>query len=142
MAELAAIAEGEVLEWSCSAYERKPWLPWAPWHEHITANVTLRGRPDATQGPLSRFGDTAANSGTLAVLDSYESTATLPVAVKTLAASAASASFRIVRGPASASYTPRETVLWLGYRNYGDEVGVPRPVLTTALVPCAVPDAN
>ncbi len=50
-----------------------------------------------TQGPLSRFGDTAANSGTLALLESYESTSTLPVAVKTLAASAASASFRIVR---------------------------------------------
>ena len=56
------------------------------------------------QGPLSRFGDTAANSGTLAVLDSYESTSTLPVAVKTLAASTASAGFRIVRPPPTGSW--------------------------------------
>ena len=46
---------------------------------------------------MSRFGDTAANSGTLALLDSYDSTANLPVAVKTLAASTCSAGFRIVR---------------------------------------------
>lgn len=28
---------------------------------------------------MSRFGDTAANAGTLALLDSYDSTSTLPV---------------------------------------------------------------
>ncbi len=59
--------------------------------------MMLTHGPDFTQGPLSRFGDTAANSGMMALLESYESTSTLPVAVKTLAASAASASFRIVR---------------------------------------------
>jgi hypothetical protein len=28
---------------------------------------------------MSRFGDTAANAGTLAMLDSYDATSTLPV---------------------------------------------------------------
>ena len=32
-------------------------------------------------GPMSRFGDTAANAGTLALLDSYESTVSLPVSM-------------------------------------------------------------
>ena len=54
---------------------------------------------------MSRFGDTAANSGTLALLDSYDSTATLPVAVKTLAASTASAGFRIFLMPVDALKT-------------------------------------
>eukprot|EP01134_Creolimax_fragrantissima_P004502 CFRG4502T1 len=51
--------------------------------------------PALFQGPLSRFGDTAANSGVLALLDSYESTASLPVSVKTIAASATAALWRI-----------------------------------------------
>jgi hypothetical protein len=35
--------------------------------------------PALIQGPMSRFGDTAANAGTLALLDSYDATNTLPV---------------------------------------------------------------
>ena len=35
------------------------------------------------QAPLARFGDTAANAGTLALLDDMEATRTLPVALKT-----------------------------------------------------------
>ncbi len=35
--------------------------------------------PALIQGPMSRFGDTAANAGTLALLDSYDSTSSLPV---------------------------------------------------------------
>lgn len=35
--------------------------------------------PALIQGPMSRFGDTAANAGTLAMLDSYDATSTLPV---------------------------------------------------------------
>jgi hypothetical protein len=30
--------------------------------------------PALMQGPMSRFGDTASNAGTLALLDSYETT--------------------------------------------------------------------
>jgi hypothetical protein len=48
------------------------------------------------QGPLSRFGDTAANSGMLALLDEFESTRELPVSVKTVAASSAAAAWRIL----------------------------------------------
>ncbi|CAD7923687.1 unnamed protein product [Amoebophrya sp. A120] len=51
------------------------------------------------QGPLSRFGDTAANAGVLAVLDANESTASLPSAVKTIGASGMAASWRIVITP-------------------------------------------
>ena len=61
--------------------------------------------PALFQGPLSRFGDTAANAGTLALLDSYDSTAHLNVGVKTLAASSAAAGFRIVLMPIDACKT-------------------------------------
>lgn len=55
--------------------------------------------PALIQGPLSRFGDTAANTGTIAALDAFELTATLPVGVKTVCASVAAALFRIVLMP-------------------------------------------
>jgi hypothetical protein len=55
--------------------------------------------PALIQGPLSRFGDTAANTGTLVALDNIELTKDLPVGVKTIAASAAAALFRIVLMP-------------------------------------------
>ena len=38
--------------------------------------------PALIQGPLSRFGDTAANTGTLALLDNLESTENMPVWAK------------------------------------------------------------
>jgi hypothetical protein len=47
------------------------------------------------QGPLSRFGDTAANEGMKAMLEGTE----LPMFVQTMAASAAAASWRIVVMP-------------------------------------------
>eukprot|EP00659_Diplonema_papillatum_P011908 gene11908-18365_t len=55
--------------------------------------------PALLQGPLSRFGDTAANVGMLALLDSYSYTKDLPPAVKTLGASAAAATWRIFLMP-------------------------------------------
>ncbi len=57
------------------------------------------------QGPLSRFGDTAANAGTLSLLESYEATAHLNVGLKTLVASASAAAFRIVLMPVDATKT-------------------------------------
>ena len=51
--------------------------------------------PALLQGPLSRFGDTAANTGVLTALDAMESTSSLPIGVKTMAASAGAALFRI-----------------------------------------------
>jgi len=55
--------------------------------------------PALVQGPLSRFGDTASNTGMLALLDSYEATTTLPLGVKTGSASLAAAMFRILLMP-------------------------------------------
>lgn len=55
--------------------------------------------PAIFQGPLSRFGDTAANTGVLTLLDSLEATQDMGVGVKTVAASAAAATFRIFLMP-------------------------------------------
>lgn len=55
--------------------------------------------PALMQGPLSRFGDTAANTGMIALLDAYEFTAEMPVAAKTVCASLAAAGFRIFLMP-------------------------------------------
>lgn len=55
--------------------------------------------PALIQGPMSRFGDTAANSGMMALLNSYDSTKDLPVFAKTMCASAAAASWRICLMP-------------------------------------------
>lgn len=55
--------------------------------------------PALFQGPLSRFGDTAANTGVLTMLDSFETTKNLNVGFKTVAASTAAALFRIVLMP-------------------------------------------
>mmetsp|Transcript_8042 Transcript_8042/g.11493 ORF Transcript_8042/g.11493 Transcript_8042/m.11493 type:complete len:289 (-) Transcript_8042:422-1288(-) len=55
--------------------------------------------PALLQGPLSRFGDTAANTGVLTFLNSIESTKDLSVGVKTVAASMSAAGFRIFLMP-------------------------------------------
>ena len=51
------------------------------------------------QAPLSRFGDTAANSGANSLLNDLESTKDLPVLVKTVGASLTAASFRVLLVP-------------------------------------------
>ena len=51
--------------------------------------------PALLQGPLARFGDTAANAGMLALLENNDSTRSLPTGVKTIASSAAAAAWRI-----------------------------------------------
>eukprot|EP00239_Pterosperma_sp_CCMP1384_P012017 CAMPEP_0197859576 /NCGR_PEP_ID=MMETSP1438-20131217/34227_1 /TAXON_ID=1461541 /ORGANISM="Pterosperma sp., Strain CCMP1384" /LENGTH=351 /DNA_ID=CAMNT_0043476107 /DNA_START=241 /DNA_END=1296 /DNA_ORIENTATION=- len=61
--------------------------------------------PALVQGPISRFGDTAANVGMLALWDSMEETQNLPTAVKTVTASAAAAGFRIFLMPVDACKT-------------------------------------
>ena len=62
------------------------------------------------QGPLSRFGDTAANTGVLTLLDNLESTRDLNVGIKTVAASGSAALFRIF-------LMPIDTVKVSKYRN-------------------------
>lgn len=61
--------------------------------------------PALFQGPLSRFGDTAANAGMLALWDSFEQTKELPAAAKTVTASAAAAGFRVFLMPIDACKT-------------------------------------
>lgn len=55
--------------------------------------------PALIQGPLSRFGDTAANTGMLTLMNSMEATKDLNVAYKTATASMAAAAFRIFLMP-------------------------------------------
>mmetsp|Transcript_36970 Transcript_36970/g.103241 ORF Transcript_36970/g.103241 Transcript_36970/m.103241 type:complete len:316 (+) Transcript_36970:31-978(+) len=55
--------------------------------------------PALIQGPMSRFGDTAANAGVLALLESSDSTRDLPVFVKTMCASSAAAAWRVFLMP-------------------------------------------
>eukprot|EP00612_Vaucheria_litorea_P000196 CAMPEP_0171452634 /NCGR_PEP_ID=MMETSP0945-20130129/664_1 /TAXON_ID=109269 /ORGANISM="Vaucheria litorea, Strain CCMP2940" /LENGTH=277 /DNA_ID=CAMNT_0011977341 /DNA_START=32 /DNA_END=862 /DNA_ORIENTATION=- len=61
--------------------------------------------PALIQGPLSRFGDTAANTGVLALLNSVDSTKNLPVGAKTLCASFAAALWRIILMPIDTTKT-------------------------------------
>ena len=70
--------------------------------------------PALIQGPLSRFGDTAANTGALAVLDAFQSTAQFPVFIKTAFASVAAALFRIVLMPIDTI----KTTMWDHYISY------------------------
>ena len=54
---------------------------------------------------MSRFGDTAANAGVLALMDSYDETRHMPVAAKTAAASAAAGAWRVALMPVDAFKT-------------------------------------
>jgi len=55
--------------------------------------------PALIQGPLSRFGDTAANEGAMAVMDNHPAFENMPTALKSVGASAAAASFRVFLMP-------------------------------------------
>eukprot|EP00124_Ichthyophonus_hoferi_P002375 Ihof_evm4s159 gene=Ihof_evmTU4s159 len=61
--------------------------------------------PALIQGPLSRFGDTAANAGVLALLDSFDTTRSLPVGLKTACASMGAASWRLCLMPIDTTKT-------------------------------------
>ena len=61
--------------------------------------------PALVQGPMARFGDTAANAGALALLDGSETTKSLPVSVKTAFGSLAAASMRVALMPIDAVKT-------------------------------------
>jgi len=61
--------------------------------------------PALVQGPLSRFGDTAANTGIVTLLNSFEETKNLPIAVKTGAASVSAGLWRIFLMPVDAVKT-------------------------------------
>ncbi len=61
--------------------------------------------PAILQGPLSRFGDTAANVGMNTYLNSNENTKNLPTTVKTLAASGTASLWRIFLMPIDTTKT-------------------------------------
>ncbi|KAJ3999417.1 mitochondrial carrier domain-containing protein [Lentinula boryana] len=61
------------------------------------------------QGPISRFGDTAANVGILVLLESNSYMKTLPALVKTLFASVAAAVFRMTLTPIDTIKTTMQT---------------------------------
>lgn len=57
------------------------------------------------QGPLCRFGDTAANAGMLSLLAEFEATRSLPLGLQTVAASAAAGCWRLLLLPLDAVKT-------------------------------------
>ena len=61
------------------------------------------------QGPVARFGDTAANAGILALLESNTFMRALPKLVQTAFASAAAALFRMVLTPVDTVKTTLQT---------------------------------
>lgn len=61
------------------------------------------------QGPVSRFGDTAANAGILALLQSNSYMKKLPVLIQTAFASLAAAAFRMVLTPVDTVKTTLQT---------------------------------
>lgn len=65
--------------------------------------------PALIQGPLARFGDTAANVGILALLQSNPALKNLPVLLKTALASLLSAAFRMILSPLDALKTTMQT---------------------------------
>jgi hypothetical protein len=86
--------------------------------------------PALIQGPLSRFGDTAANTGTLAALDAFDATANLPVAAKTVAASVSAALFRIFLMPVDTF----KTTMYVYAYNELSRIGNNNPVINKLLV--------
>jgi hypothetical protein len=73
--------------------------------------------PALAQGPLSRFGDTAANAGMLHFLDHFEQTKNLSVGIKTGAASGTAALWRIFLMPIDTMKTTMQVHGSEGFRN-------------------------
>lgn len=74
------------------------------------------------QGPLSRFGDTASNMGTLSLLNANQKTRDLPIFIKTLFASINAALFRIFLMPVDTCKTMLQVEGGQGWRILRDKV--------------------
>lgn len=74
---------------------------WTRYYQGLTAALV--------QGPVSRFGDTAANVGILALLESNGFMKKLPSLVKTIFASLAAAAFRMILTPVDTVKTTLQT---------------------------------
>lgn len=82
--------------------------------------------PAMLQGPLSRFGDTAANTGILTLLDNLEQTKDINIGLKSGCASAAAATFRIFIMPID---TVKTTMQVTGkFSNVVDKVKIGGPL--------------
>ena len=75
--------------------------------------------PALIQGPLSRFGDTAANSGILELYECNETLNALPMVVKTIGASVGAALFRIFLMPVDTLKTTMQVEGKNGLSNLG-----------------------
>lgn len=74
------------------------------------------------QGPLSRFGDTAANMGTLSLFECDERTKNLPMFIKTLFASINAALFRIFLMPIDTAKTMLQVEGARGWTVLGNKI--------------------
>lgn len=74
---------------------------WTRFYQGITVALV--------QGPVARFGDTAANVGILALLQSNPFMSKLPTLIKTIFASFAAACFRIILTPIDTLKTTLQT---------------------------------
>ena len=74
---------------------------WTRYYQGLTAALV--------QGPVSRFGDTAANVGILALLQSNSYMRQLPSLVKTMFAAVAAACFRMILTPIDTIKTTMQT---------------------------------
>lgn len=74
---------------------------WKRYYQGLTAALV--------QGPVSRFGDTAANAGILALLQSNPYMRKLPTLVQTIFASLAAAAFRMILTPIDTIKTTLQT---------------------------------
>ena len=79
------------------------------------------------QGPLTRFGDTAANVGILALLDSLPQTQDLPLPLKTACGSAAAGLWRVCLMPIDSSKTAMQVEGSKGLAKLWDSVSQEGP---------------
>jgi hypothetical protein len=87
---------------------------WTRYYQGLTAALI--------QGPVSRFGDTAANVGILALLQSNSYMKDLPSFIKTVFASLAAAAFRMVLTPIDTIKTTMQTQGKNGLRILGSRI--------------------
>ena len=87
------------------------------------------------QGPVARFGDTAANAGILALLESNKFMRTLPKFIQTAFASFAAALFRMILTPVD---TLKTTLQAQGKRGWG----ILRRRVSAPVSNCALSDLN
>eukprot|EP00547_Thalassionema_nitzschioides_P003749 CAMPEP_0194217158 /NCGR_PEP_ID=MMETSP0156-20130528/20471_1 /TAXON_ID=33649 /ORGANISM="Thalassionema nitzschioides, Strain L26-B" /LENGTH=398 /DNA_ID=CAMNT_0038946117 /DNA_START=1 /DNA_END=1197 /DNA_ORIENTATION=+ len=114
------------------------------WEEGGIARL-YQGLPFAlVQGPATRFGDTAANVGILALLDSIAITAGLPLPLKTAAGSVAAGLWRIVLMPIDTSKTALQVEGSDGITRLMDKVRAegPSPLYQGALASAAATAAG